>query len=280
MLALSHPTSLLALLSTTGTRSLRSLAVSACFPWLGCADSVMQPIVEHRVPSTSDAGDEEEEDADPADDESGDECVDGDTESCACPNGTSEGERHCRDGYFGICSGCPAIDEMSKCVAGVYEGPFTGIYNGGIPDVFAFYPYEVKATMRLSLNDAIGEFATIGDGCMRSGDQGEGMAGWITGTVDCGTGELAGVLRAYYNMRDWWTGEPFKVFFKGKISATYNAATQSFEDGKWSGAEPKGAINMAGGDGEWKGTIGGDLDPTSGSMDECLGETFPEPRFK
>jgi hypothetical protein len=278
--ALSTPSSLHR--RAVSARSPRALAaLSLCVTWLGCGDTALKPIETSGESNGDGDGDEqEEEEVDAGSDESIAECQDGDTETCTCTDGTTIGERACDDGYFGICSGCPALDETSKCVGGVYEGPLTGTYNGGIPGWIAFYPYKVDATLRLSLNHASGEFATIGDGCMRSGDQGGGMAGWITGTVDCGTGELAGVLRAYYRMQDFFSGKWYKVFFKGKTTARYNADTKTFEMGQWSGAEPPGLLSNASGGGAWQGIITDETPSQAGSIEECLGEPFPEERFK
>ncbi|MFT3927800.1 MAG: hypothetical protein QM778_35055 [Myxococcales bacterium] len=159
-----------------------------------------------------------------------------------------------------------------------------GVYTGGIPGVIAFYPYTISAKSELTLSESQGEFASIGDGCLRfvSGDGGvaDTGAGWVSGEVDCRTGEFAGILRAYYTMKDFLSGKTYKVFFKGKYVATYNFKTKAFEGGTWTGQEPMGSINDAGGEGTWTGALNESRPPQDGTLKGCLGEPFPEQNFK
>ncbi|MFT3927796.1 MAG: hypothetical protein QM778_35035 [Myxococcales bacterium] len=248
----------------------------------GCGDSPIQP---GAVPLPQDAGPDREAEADVDAATGVSECDADDTKSCTCDDG-SEGERTCTDGFYGLCKGCPTVNRIvTKCVGGVYEGRMDGTYTGGFPGVIAFYPYMLSAQSELTLlNTTQGEFATIGDGCLRfvSGDGGviDTGAGWVTGEVDCRTGELAGILRAYYTMTDFFSGQTYKVFFKGKYTGVFNPTTKSFDNGRWTGQEPMGAINNAGGGGTWTGVLNESRAPGSGTLEGCLGEGFPENTFK
>ncbi len=203
----------------------------------------------------------------------------GKTSTCTCSNGKS-GTKTCKNSKYGSCvctsstgdAGKPSTGK-SMCKAGYYTGHFSGKYRPGAFG-FGFFAssFEVDIMGGKSFFDdslpplaftltedygGTGEFQTfkVGGGCM----QGIANAVVVTqspfvarleGNLNCSTGEFEGTLTGYYTL----IGIPGADFsFKGPLTAQFNTASQSLDDGNWMVSEPPAADGnpAGGGEGTW-----------------------------
>jgi hypothetical protein len=203
---------------------------------------------------------------------------------CSCDRG-AQGTLECVAAGALVCDcippdGGPAV--KSKCVPGTYAGRQEGTYKGGIPGFVTLVAIDIGAPMTFTLEQEGEEFAPVKNGCVHvPAPEGASFeyqsVTAIEGEVDCTTGTLKGVMRAFY-MLDLGGG-PQRVFFKGSMNGTYNPQTHSFEGGTWEGHEPPNLLpgDVPGGGGAWAATLveeGAISEPT-----DCLGVEFPEERF-
>lgn len=201
----------------------------------------------------------------------GGSCAAGQSEACTClPTGSSTpvpGTRSCAGGTWGTCT-CSAsaapVTVQEECLAGRYEGTFSGLYSsgfaGGFPIPVIAFDFSDKPGLAFTLNrsgdSGDSEFATytISDGYMEGEADGAfPIKGVITGTLDCKTKRFTGELDGSYSIL-----VPLGInegTFKGPVTGEYDAATHSFKFGTWDVKEPEEVmldiLSDAGGKGDW-----------------------------
>jgi hypothetical protein len=217
----------------------------------------------------------------------GGRCAEGATVSCACDGGV--GTRVCTAGSYGACMSC--LQESTApllCVPGVYVGTATGRYNGGISGLISGFWVDTMNGMRLNLQPSGGqgaEFVTVNSGCLQGlyldGGVDNRAGGMITGSVDCRTGHLDGVIRNTSTALNI-AGQEVRVYQKGPIHAVYDPKTRSFR-GTWEEHEPPNKIlgDVPGGSGEWTATLSDAGVPTNdeSTFKDCWGYDFPDDLF-
>jgi hypothetical protein len=221
----------------------------------------------------------------PPDAEAAPRCLRGQTRSCAC-QGAGNGTQTCADGEFGACLRCSGPVEATRCVAGYYEGVASGSYRSssvGVPGVIT--PFDVPNSARWTFvleRDAIGEFYTVGNGCVHviEADTGvdDGSSRFmLTGQVDCATGVLEGQMRGFYSAVGL-DGTSVKYYYRGRLRGTFDLNTKSFVDTAYAIREPMVLIgDQPGGAGTWTVTLREDSAPATSSAADaqsCLGN-FP-----
>ena len=157
-----------------------------------------------------------------------------------------------------------SVDDPSptlSCQAGLYTGSFTGFYASAITVVGVPIPVfgDVNLTLQQSAN---GEFYTISNGSVHGTADGI-LAQYdckLTGTLDCSTKKLEdGLIDCNYCV-GVFAGDSgiclgVEGHFVGPVSADYDAANQSFENGDWKGKEGADAA-VFGGSGHWTAAYG------------------------
>jgi hypothetical protein len=129
------------------------------------------------------------------------------------------------------------------CQSGLYTGTFDGFYSSYLTAVGV--PLPVTGDVNLTLDESTnGEFFTISNGSV-SGTADGFLAQYscrITGTLNCTTkklenGRLEDCIYCLGSFTDDAGGCGLAGYFSGPLTADYNAANQSFENGTWDGAE-------------------------------------------
>jgi hypothetical protein len=199
-------------------------------------------------------------------------CTAGQSEACTClPTGSSTpvpGMRSCSGGTWLDCScgSAPTPTTVQEdCLAGRYEGTFSGLYSsgfaGGIPIPVIAFDFADKPGLAFTLlrsgDSGDSEFATytVSDGYMEGeADDLFPIKGVITGTLDCKTRRFNGELDGSYSIL-----LPLGVNegkFKGPVTGEYDVATHSFKFGTWKVKEGEDVtldiVSEAGGEGDWE----------------------------
>lgn len=226
------------------------------------------------------------------DDDSGaKECTaEGQSKTCTCNSGGT-GTKVCKNGKYSSCLCSGTKNDAGKnqpkpqqCKPGYYVGNFDGKYRPGIFG-FGFLEsgFEVDiaggksffddslAPLSFELSEEYknpgSEFSTftVGGGCM------QGLAtavaitqspfvARLTGNLDCETGMFEGRLEGYYTL----IGIPGADFsFSGPLTAQFNLANESLDDGAWSVEEPINASGKpaGGGNGTWNAMWNAEMAP-------------------
>jgi hypothetical protein len=180
------------------------------------------------------------------------QCVAAQTRACTCAGtggAPAAGTQACYEGYWLTCacaqSSVPStVPSTGDCLAGRYEGDFSGLYAsgfsfGGLPvPVIAFDPFGGPGlSLTLTANDTgFGEFReySVSDGFMKGNADGVfPIEGVITGSLNCGTKEFRGTLEGWYSIALDTGTDLNRGFFKGPIFARYDASKHTFVDGTW-----------------------------------------------
>jgi hypothetical protein len=157
-----------------------------------------------------------------------------------------------------------SVDNSSpplSCEAGRYTGAFTGFYASGLTVVGV--PIPVAGDVNLTLDQsANGEFYTISNGRITGTADGI-LAQYscdLSGTLDCTAKKLEnGIIDCNYCV-GVFAGDSgiclgIEGHFIGPLTADYDAANQSFENGTWKGKEGADA-GVFGGSGNWTAAYG------------------------
>ncbi|HEX4473694.1 MAG TPA: hypothetical protein VH142_01380 [Polyangiaceae bacterium] len=145
------------------------------------------------------------------------------------------------------------------CEPGHYAGTFTGFYASYL--TFVGVPIPVAGNVDLRLDQSSnGEFYTITDGTVQ-GTVDVILAQYkcdIVGTLDCAQKKLVnGRLENCTYCVGVFLGDSgicggVEGHFAGPLTADYDAANQSFENGLWKGVEPTPTDSgIYGGSGQW-----------------------------
>jgi hypothetical protein len=197
-------------------------------------------------------------------------CSAGQTEACTClatgSSAPTTGTRGCSGGlWLGCTCGQQAPAAVQEdCLAGRYEGDFSGFYSsgfaGGIPIPIVALDLSGKPGLAFTLlktDSGDDEFATftVSNGYLEGNADGLfPIKGVITGTLDCKTKRFVGELDGSYSIL-----LPLGLnegTFKGPVTGEYDVATHSFKFGTWSIKEsPDVGIQVfgeGGGEGDWE----------------------------
>ncbi len=197
-------------------------------------------------------------------------CTAGQSEGCTCltPGGTGPvpGTRSCVGGAWQSCS-CAAPTSpttvVEECLAGRYEGNFSGFYSSGFAGGAPIPVVALDLTGRPGLaftllrsDSGDDEFATytISDGYLEGNADGLfPIKGVITGTLDCKTRRFTGTLKGSYSIL-----LPLGLNegqFEGPVTGEYDVTTHTFKLGTWKVMEGEDVVtdflSDAGGEGDW-----------------------------
>lgn len=227
-------------------------------------------------------------------------CSEGEERVCTCTTG-STGTQFCSGGRLGECTGCAAQKPGSAtggfCVPGRYKGRSFGKYTpgpAGVCGLFTLFSGEGESDWIFDLQaDGTTEFFTVGNGCVVSiitnkdgkSNADDPLRMQLTGKVDCATGKLTGELRGTYSTVSFCDlGMEVKpYFFKGSMTADFDAATKTFINGKYSVKEPPVLLPLngqPGGEGTFSAKLSDEPIETNAAQDCLKGRVFPEEEFK
>jgi hypothetical protein len=238
--------------------SLSTLALLAGTLW-GCGQDPDPIVANAPGPVTSDAGSAV----------AAGTCSAGQVEACTClaaPGAAPvTGTRGCSGGlWLGCTCGASApVTVQDDCLAGRYEGDFSGFYSsgfaGGIPIPVVALDLSGKPGLAFTLlksDSGDQEFATytVSDGYLEGEADGAfPIKGVITGTLDCKTKRFVGELDGSYSIL-----LPLGLnegTFKGPVTGEYDVATHSFKLGTWDVKESEDVglaiLGEGGGGGDW-----------------------------
>jgi hypothetical protein len=196
-------------------------------------------------------------------------CSAGQTEACTCLASAGAapvtGTRGCSGGlWLGCTCGASApVTVQEDCLAGRYEGNFSGFYSsgfaGGFPIPVVALDLSGKPGLAFTLlksDSGDQEFATytVSNGYLEGEADGAfPIKGVLTGTLDCKTKRFVGELDGSYSIL-----LPLGLnegTFKGPVSGEYDVATHSFKLGVWKVKESEDVglaiVSEGGGDGDW-----------------------------
>jgi hypothetical protein len=195
-------------------------------------------------------------------------CTTGQLEGCTClsdASATLAGTRSCSAGVWLTCNCAQSapVTVQEDCLAGRYEGDFSGFYSsgfaGGIPIPVIALDLSGKPGLAFTLlksDSGDSEFATytVSNGYLEG--EADGLfpiKGTLTGTLDCKTRRFVGELTGSYSIL-----LPLGLNegqFKGPVTGEYDIATHSFTLGTWDVKEGEDVVidivSEAGGEGDW-----------------------------